>query len=208
MARYKDADCRLCRREKIKLYLKGTKCESPKCAIEKRPFPPGQHGRGRTKDTEYSMQLREKQRARRIYGVLERQFRNYYKEATRMKGITGENLLRLLEQRLDNVVFRTGFALSRDQARQMVLHGHVTLNGRKASIPSMRVRVNDVVAINQKSKAMQPVLHALAVNETRSPVRWLTVDRAGLEATINDVPDRGSIDIPVQEQMIVELYSK
>jgi small subunit ribosomal protein S4 len=208
MARYKDADCRLCRREKIKLYLKGTKCETPKCPVEKRPFPPGQHGRGRTKDTEYSMQLREKQRARRIYGVLERQFRNYYEEATRMKGITGENLLRLLEQRIDNVLYRTGFALSRDQARQMVLHGHVTLNGKKASIPSMRVRVNDKLAINQKSKSMQPVLHALAVNETRSPVRWLTVDRAALEATMNDLPDRGSIDIPVQEQMIVELYSK
>src|ERR1051325_9570359 len=204
MARYKDADCRLCRREKIKLFLKGTKCETPKCAIEKRPFPPGQHGRGRTKESEYSLQLREKQRARRIYGVLERQFRNYYEEATRMKGITGENLLRLLEQRLDNVVYRTGFALSRDQARQMVLHGHVTLNGKKASIPSMRVRVNDKVAIAQKSKSMTPVQHALAVNETRSPVRWLTVDRTALEATINDVPDRGSIDIPVQEQMIVE----
>jgi small subunit ribosomal protein S4 len=208
MARYNDADCRLCRREKIKLYLKGTKCETPKCPVEKRPFPPGQHGRGRTKDTEYSMQLREKQRAKRIYGVLERQFRNYYEEATRMKGITGENLLRLLEQRLDNVVFRSGFALSRDQARQLVLHGHVLLNGKRAGIPSMRVRTNDVVAIGDKSKHIQPVLHSLAVNETRSPVGWLSVDKAALTARVLDTPDRGSIDIPVQEQMIVELYSK
>jgi len=208
MARYKDADCRLCRREKIKLFLKGTKCETPKCPIEKRPFPPGQHGRGRTKDTEYALQLREKQRAKRIYGVLERQFRNYYEEATQMKGITGENLLRLLEQRLDNVVFRAGFALSRDQARQLVLHGHVALNGKRASIPSMRVKVSDSIAIVDKSKHIQPVLHSLAVNETRSPVRWLSVDRGALSTVVNDLPDRASIDIPVQEQMIVELYSK
>jgi len=132
VARYTDADCKLCRREKIKLYLKGPKCETPKCPVEKRPFPPGQHGRGRTKETEYLAQLREKQRARRIYGVLERQFRNYYEQAVRMKGITGENLLRLLESRLDNVIYRAGFALSRDQARQLVRHGHVELNGARA----------------------------------------------------------------------------
>jgi small subunit ribosomal protein S4 len=209
MARYKDADCRLCRREKIKLYLKGTKCDTPKCPIEKRPFPPGQHGRGRTKESEYLNQLREKQRARRIYGVLERQFRNYYEEAVKLKGITGENLLRLLETRLDNVVYRAGFALSRDQARQLVRHGHVELNGRRASIPSMRVRPGDVIQIAEKSKRAQPVLHSVAVNETKSPADWLTVERDALSATVRQLPDRIHIgDVPVQEQLIVELYSK
>ena len=208
MARYTDADCKLCRREKIKLYLKGPKCETPKCPIEKRPFPPGQHGRGRTKETEYLNQLREKQRARRIYGVLERQFRNYYEEAVRMKGITGENLLRLLESRLDNVVFRAGYALSRDQARQLVRHGHVELNGRRASIPSMRVRPGDSIQITEKSKRVQPVLHAIAYNENRSPVNWLDIDKDTLKATVRELPGRDVIDVPVQEQLIVELYSK
>src|SRR5258706_1341848 len=169
MARYTDADCKLCRREKIKLFLKGTKCETPKCPVEKRPFPPGQHGRARTKETEYLLQLREKQKARRIYGVLERQFENYYKAATRMKGVTGEKLLRLLETRLDNVVYRARFALSRDQARPLVRHGHVEVNGKRMSIPSAQVRVADTIAIDDKSKRMQPVLHAVAVNENRSP---------------------------------------
>ena len=208
MARYTDADCKLCRREKIKLYLKGPKCETPKCPVEKRPFPPGQHGRGRTKETEYLSQLREKQRARRIYGVLERQFRNYYEQAVRMKGITGENLLRLLESRLDNVVYRAGLALSRDQARQLVRHGHVDLNGHRASIPSMRVRPGDVVQITEKSKRVQPVLHAIAFNENRAPVDWLEVDRDALKATVRALPERSVIDVPVQEQLIVELYSK
>jgi small subunit ribosomal protein S4 len=208
VARYTGADCRLCRREKIKLFLKGTKCETPKCPIEKRPFPPGQHGRGRTKDTEYLLQLREKQKARRIYGVLERQFRNYYEQASRMKGITVTNLLQLLEFRLDNVIFRAGFALSRDQARQLVRHGHVEVNGKRLSIPSARVRIDDVVSLPDATKRMQPVLHALAVNENRSPVGWLAVDRDLLKATVRQAPDRASIDVPVQEQMIVELYSK
>jgi len=208
MARYTDADCKLCRREKIKLYLKGPKCETPKCPVEKRPFPPGQHGRGRTKETEYLAQLREKQRARRIYGVLERQFRNYYEEAVRMKGITGENLLRLLESRLDNAVFRSGFALSRDQARQLVRHGHVDLNGKRASIPSMRVRPGDTLQITEKSRRVQPVLHAIAYNENRSPVDWLEIDKDTLKATVRALPERGVIDVPVQEQLIVELYSK
>jgi len=212
VARYKDADCKLCRREGIKLYLKGLKCETPKCPIEKRPFPPGQHGRGRPRgrrgSEEYNLQLREKQRARRIYGILERQFRNYYDEATRLPGITGENLLTLLESRLDNVVFRAGFAMSRDQARQMVRHGHVELNGRRASIPSMRAKPGDVVGVTEKSRAMQPVVQALTINETRSPVGWLQVDRDAMKATVRTAPDRASIDVPVQEQMIVELYSK
>ena len=210
MARYTDADCKLCRREGIKLFLKGTKCESPKCPIDKRPFPPGQHGRTQRppKQEGYRVQLREKQRARRIYGVLERQFRNYYEEATRMKGVTGENLLRLLESRLDNVVFRAGFALSRDQARQLFRHGHVDLNGRRASIPSMRVKAGDVMAVREKSRNVQPVQHSLAVNETRSPVEWLQVDRTALTATVRALPNRAAIDVQVQEQMIVELYSK
>ena len=212
MARYKDADCRLCRREGIKLYLKGTKCESPKCPIENRPFPPGQHGRsrprGRSQSEEYKLQLREKQKARRIYGILERQFRNYYEAATRMKGVTGENLLMLLESRIDNVLFRSGFALSRDQARQLVNHGHVTLNGAKASIPSMHVKPGDVIAVRAKSRSIVPVMHALAINETRQPVAWLEVSRESLSATMRTPPDRGSIDAPVQEQLIVELYSK
>ena len=211
MARYKDADCKLCRREGIKLYLKGTKCEGPKCPVDNRPFPPGQHGRARQRagrNPEYNQQLREKQKARRIYGVLERQFRNTYEQATRMKGVTGENLLMLLESRLDNVLFRAGFALSRDQARQLVNHGHILLNGKKASIPSIRVKPGDTLAVAEKSKSMQPILHALAVNETRSPAAWLDVDRDALKATMRIPPDRGSIDVPVQEQLIIELYSK
>jgi small subunit ribosomal protein S4 len=208
VARYTDADCKLCRREKIKLFLKGTKCETPKCPIEKRPFPPGEHGRARTKETEYLMQLREKQKARRIYGVLERQFRNYYAEAARMKGITGENLLRLLELRLDNVLFRSGFALSRDQARQLVRHGHIEVNGRRMSIPSARLRVGDSIQVAEKSRRLQPVLHAIAVNENRSPASWLEVDRDSVRATVRSLPSRADVDIPVQESMIVELYSK
>jgi small subunit ribosomal protein S4 len=208
VARYTDADCKLCRREKIKLFLKGTKCETPKCPIEKRPFPPGEHGRARTKETEYMMQLREKQKARRIYGVLERQFRNYYTEASNMKGITGENLLRLLESRLDNVLYRSGFALSRDQARQLVRHGHVEVNGKRLSIPSARVRVGDTVTVAEKSRRMQPVLHAIAVNENRPPASWIEVDRDTMRATVRSQPGRADIDIPVQESMIVELYSK
>jgi small subunit ribosomal protein S4 len=208
VARYTDADCKLCRREKIKLFLKGTKCETPKCPIEKRPFPPGEHGRARTKETEYMMQLREKQKARRIYGVLERQFRNYYTEASNMKGITGENLLRLLESRLDNVLYRAGFALSRDQSRQLVRHGHVEVNGKRLSIPSARIRIGDTIQVAEKSRRMQPVLHAIAVNENRPAAPWIDVDRDTMRATVRSLPDRGHIDIPVQESMIDELYSK
>jgi small subunit ribosomal protein S4 len=208
VARYTGADCKLCRRERIKLFLKGTKCETPKCPIEKRPFPPGEHGRARVKETEYLMQLREKQKARRIYGVLERQFRRYYAEAARMKGVTGENLLRLLELRLDNVVYRAGFALSRDQARQLVRHGHVEVDGRRVSIPSFRLRVGNVVQVAERSRRLQPVLHAIAVNENRTPPPWLEVDRDHVRATVRALPARADIDVPVQESMIVELYSK
>lgn len=208
MARYTDADCKLCRREKIKLYLKGTKCDTPKCPIEKRPFPPGEHGRGRTKETEYLLQLREKQKAKRIYGVFERQFRGYYEKASSMKGITGVNLLRLLELRLDNIVYRSGFSLSRDQARQLVRHGHVQVNGRRASVPSMRMRTGDRVTIAEDSRRMQPVLHSLAVTENRATVGWLDVDRERWSVNVRTLPERTDIDIPVQESLIVELYSK
>lgn len=209
MARYIDADCKLCRREGIKLYLKGTKCET-KCTLDKRgPFPPGQHGKARKKkESGYSMQLRQKQRARRYYGVLERQFRNYYEEAVKRPGITGEELLKILESRLDNVLHRAGFALSRDQARQLVRHGHVQLNGKKASIPSMRVDAGDVISIREKSKQIVPVQHAIAYYESRPAPTWLSVDRTALKATVTQLPDRHMIDTPVTEQMIVELYSK
>jgi len=208
VARYTGPVCRLCRRERMKLFLKGAKCETLKCPVERKPYPPGEHGRGRIRESEYLMQLREKQKARRIYGVLERQFRNYYTEASHMKGITGENLLRLLESRLDNVLFRAGFALSRDQARQLVRHGHVELNGKRLSIPSARVRVGDNVSVAEKSRRMQPVLHAVAVNENRTSPSWVQVDKDLMKATVTGLPGRGDIDIPVQESMIVELYSK
>ncbi|WP_415852319.1 30S ribosomal protein S4, partial [Streptomyces albus] len=156
MARYTGADCKRCRREKQKLFLKGAKCESAKCPIEIRPYPPGEHGRGRTKDSEYLLQKREKQKAARIYGVLEKQFRGYYNEANRMQGKTGDNLLRILETRLDNVVYRAGFAKSRDHARQLVKHGHITLNGRKTDIPSARVSVNDIIEVRESSRSLTP----------------------------------------------------
>ncbi len=208
MARYTGPDCRLCRRERMKLYLKGKRCETPKCAIERRPYPPGEHGRARIKESEYLMQLREKQKARRIYGVLERQFRNYYAAAARQQGITGENLLRLLETRLDNVVFRAGLALSRDQARQLVRHGHFQVNGRKLNIPSARIRKGDVVAVREKSRSLIPVQEAIQMAEGRVIPAWLDVSKDDVSVTVNDLPMRQMIDTPVQEQLIVELYSK
>jgi small subunit ribosomal protein S4 len=208
MARYTGPDCKLCRRERQKLYLKGTKCDSPKCPVELRPYPPGEHGRGRIKESEYLLQLREKQKARRIYGVLERQFRNYYESATRMEGLTGENLLRLLETRLDNVVYRGGLARSRDEARQVVRHRHVAVNGRTVNIPSFRVRPGDVVEFREKSREVQAVIGALEVFGRHPVPDWLTTDVDARRITVNALPDRHQIDVPVQEQLIVELYSK
>ncbi|HVM11542.1 MAG TPA: 30S ribosomal protein S4 [Actinomycetota bacterium] len=208
MARYNDADCKLCRRERMKLYLKGTKCETPKCPIERRPYPPGQHGRARIKESEYLMQLREKQKARRIYGVMERQFRNYYESAARQRGITGENLLRLLETRLDNVVYRAGFATSRDQARQLVLHRHFQVNGKIVNIPSYRVRPGDVVEVREKSRRLIPVQEAVELAEGKIIPPWLDVNKGQLSVRVADLPQRVMIDTPVQEQLIVELYSK
>src|ERR671926_709080 len=173
MARYTGADCRRCRREKMKLFLKGAKCESPKCPIEIRPYPPGEHGRGRTKDSEYLLQKREKQKCARIYGVLEKQFRGYYEEANRRTGKTGENLLVLLETRLDNVVYRAGFAKSRDMARQLVRHGHITVNGTKVDIPSYRVREKDIVEVRERSHEMTPFVVARAEAGERTVPAWL-----------------------------------
>src|ERR671926_594819 len=208
MARYTGADCRRCRREKMKLLLKGAKCESPKCPIEVRPYPPGQHGRGRTKDSEYLLQMREKQKCARIYGVLEKQFRGYYEEANKKTGKTGENLLVILESRLDNVVYRAGFAQSRDAARQQVRHGHIVVNGRKVDIPSYRVSANDIVEVAEKSRRMVPFEIAQARAGERPVPPWLEVISNQQRVLIHNTPARQVIDTPVQEQLIVELYSK
>ncbi len=208
MARYNDADCKLCRREGMKLYLKGSKCESPKCPVEKRPFPPGQHGRGRRRDSPYLLRLREKQKARRVYGVLERQFRRYYDKAARQKGGTGENLLRLLERRLDNVVFRAGFAQSRDDARQLVLHRHVLLNGKLTKTPSVLVRVGDSTQIKEKSRGIVRILEARERSQSRTIPGWLAVDMEAMEAKVVAMPERAEIDAPVKESFVVEFYSR
>ncbi|MEU4890779.1 30S ribosomal protein S4 [Streptomyces sp. NPDC044780] len=208
MARYTGADCKRCRREKQKLFLKGSKCESAKCPIEIRPYPPGEHGRGRTKDSEYLLQLREKQKATRIYGVLEKQFRGYYAEANRKSGKTGENLLRILETRLDNVVYRAGFAKSRDHARQLVRHGHINVNGRKTDIPSARVTVNDIIEVRPKSRTLTPFQVAQAEAGDRTVPAWLEAIPSQLRILVHSLPERQVIDTQVQEQLIVELYSK
>ena len=207
MARYTGADCKLCRREKTKLFLKGAKCDTMKCPVERKPYPPGEHGRGRIRDSEYLLQLREKQKARRIYGVLEQQFRNLYQEASRQPGITGESLLRMLEQRIDNVVFRASFAASRNQARQFVRHGHVLVNGKRVTIPSYQVRPGDVVSIAPKTRSNIVIRHNLDTLDRTVPA-WLDVDGDKLEATVRSAPLREQIDVPVREQLIVELYSK
>ena len=208
MARYTGPDCKLCRRERQKLYLKGTRCEGPKCAIEKRPYPPGEHGRGRIRESEYLLQLREKQKARRIYGVLERQFRSYYEEASRRGGLTGENLLVLLETRLDNVVFRGGLARSRDEARQLVRHRHFQVNGRTVNIPSYRVRVGDVITVRDRARNFVPILGSLELIGAKNIPGWVSTDTTKLQISVLDLPSRKQIDVPVQEQLIVELYSK
>ncbi len=205
MARYTGPVCRLCRRERMKLFLKGPKCDTMKCPIERRPYPPGLHGRGRIRESEYMLQLREKQKARRIYGVLEKQFRNLYAEAARQKGITGENLLRMLEQRLDNVVFRAGYASSRNQARQWVRHGHVLVNGKRVTIPSFMVRKDDVIDMAPKAQEMIVLRHNLDTIDRQVPM-WLDVTDG--KTTVRDLPLRDQIDVPVREQLIVELYSK
>ncbi|MEU4578238.1 30S ribosomal protein S4 [Nonomuraea sp. ATR24] len=208
MARYTGADCKLCRREKTKLFLKGSKCESAKCPIEIRPYPPGEHGRGRPKESEYQLQLREKQKTRRIYGVLEKQFHNYYEEATRKAGKTGEALLQILESRLDNVVYRAGFAQSRDAARQQVRHGHITVNGKKVDIPSYRVREHDIVEVRETKRNLMPYEVARATAGERTVPAWLGVVPEKLRVLVHQLPVRQQIDTQVQEQLIVEYYSK
>jgi len=208
MARYTGADCKRCRREKMKLFLKGAKCESPKCPIEIRPYPPGEHGRGRTKESEYLLQMREKQKCARIYGVLEKQFRGYYEEANQRTGKTGENLLQILESRLDNVVYRAGFAKSRDMARQVVRHGHITVNGKKVDIPSFRVSESDIVEVRPSSRDLTPFYIAREQAGDRIVPAWLEVLPSKMRILVHSLPARQVIDTPVQEQLIVELYSK
>ena len=208
MARYTGPDCRRCRREKTKLFLKGAKCDSPKCPIELRPYPPGMHGRARTKDSEYLLQMREKQKAARIYGVLEKQFRGYYQEAHRRPGKTGENLLRILETRLDNVVYRAGFAASRDMARQLVRHGHFVVNGHKVDIPSFRVSENDIIQVRGKSVEMTPFVVARAQAGERTVPAWISAVPTQMRILVHSLPARQVIDTQLQEQLIVELYSK
>jgi small subunit ribosomal protein S4 len=206
MARSLDPKCKQCRREGMKLFLKGERCLTEKCAVERRSYPPGEHGRGRIKQSEYLLQLREKQKARRYYGILEKQFRNYYEKAAKAQGITGEALLRMLETRLDNVVYRLGFAASRAQARQIIRHGHFQVNGRRVNIPSYQVRPDDIVSLKAGSPVEQVVRDATDL--TASVASWLQADHDNLTGKVLKLPERTDIDTPVQEQLIVELYSK
>ena len=208
MARYTGADCRLCRREGAKLFLKGDRCYTDKCAMERRAYAPGEAGRKRVKENEYLLQLREKQKTKRIYGVLEKQFRAYYEKATGMPGKTGENLLQLVERRLDNVVYRLGFAKSRAEARQQVRHGHIHVNGRRVDIPSFRVRPGDLISVAPKAKEMLVIKSALISNERVQVPAWLEVDIEKLQGSVLSLPQRDQIDLDIREQLIVELYSK
>ena len=208
MARYTGPSCRLCRREGCKLFLKGDRCYTDKCAIERRDYAPGEAGRKRVKESEYRMQLREKQKTKRIYGLLEKQFHHYYEMANRQQGVTGENLLRILESRLDNVVYRLGFAKSRAEARQQVRHGHILVNGRRVDIPSYRVRPGDLIAVAPKARDMLVIKSALISNERVSVPAWLEVDIEKLQGSVLSLPTRDQIDSDIREQLIVELYSK
>ena len=208
MARYTEAVCKLCRREGQKLFLKGDRCYTQKCALECRGYAPGQHGQGRSKNSEYGLQLREKQKAKRYYGVLEKQFRGYYDLAERRPGQAGQNLLAILESRLDNVIFRLGFARTRQEARQIVDHKHVLVNGKQVNIPSYLVKAGDTIEIKEKVKSMQRYKDILEVTGGRLVPEWLDVDQEALKGTVKEVPARDAIDVPVNEMLIVELYSK
>lgn len=208
MARYIDASCRLCRREGEKLYLKGERCYSNKCSIGKRAYAPGQHGQQKKKVSEYGIQLREKQKARRFYGVLESQFRKYFDIAEKRKGITGENLLQILETRFDNTVYRLGLATSRAEARQLVRHGHFTINGKKADIPSMFVKVGDEIVVKEKSRSSEKFKAILEINAGKTIPQWLTFDSENFKGNVIALPIREDIDLPLREHLIVELYSK
>jgi len=208
MARYTGASCKLCRREGKKLFLKGERCHSDKCAIERRNYAPGQHGQGRKKASEYGLQLRAKQQARRYYGVLEGQFRHYYEMATTRKGTTGENLLAILESRLDNVVYRLGWATSRKEARQLVNHGHFTVNGRRVNIPSFLVKVGDVIAVSKNTKDSEKFKAVVESTSAKPIVKWLELDKENLKGKVIAVAERADIDLDIEETLIVELYSK
>jgi small subunit ribosomal protein S4 len=208
MARYNGSVCRLCRREGTKLFLKGDRCFSEKCAVDRRGYPPGQHGQARPRFSDYGMQLREKQKVKRMYGMLEAQFEKTMEQANRMKGRTGENLLSLLERRLDNVIFRLGFATSRAEARQLVLHGHFQVNGRKAAIPSMLVKPGMVIVLRESSRQITRIVGALETLERRSVPIWLEIDKDNCAGVVKAMPVREEITLPIQEQLIVELYSR
>ena len=208
MARYKDAVCRLCRREGTKLFLKGDRCFSAKCGIDKRAYPPGQHGQGRARFSDFGVQLREKQKVKRMYGLMEKQFAQTMTKASRMKGRAGENLLILLERRLDNVVFRMGFSTSRAESRQLVKHGHFLLNGKQATIPWMLVKPGSVVSVREKSRKVERIAGALETLESRSIPQWVEINKDAFEGTVKQLPVRDDITMPIQEQLIVELYSR
>lgn len=208
MARYTGPSCRLCRRENMELFLKGDRCYTDKCAIKRRNYPPGQHGQGRSKVSAYGVQLREKQKVRRIYGLLEKQFRSYFAEADRLKGVTGENLLFLLEKRFDNVVYRLGFASSRSESRQLIRHGHFTLNGRKVNIPSIQIKLGDIIDLREKSRKIASITDSLESVVRRGVPQWLELDRNAFKGIIKGLPTREDILTPIQEQLVVELYSK
>lgn len=208
MARYTGPSCRLCRRENMELFLKGDRCYTDKCAMKRRNYPPGQHGQGRTKTSDYGVQLREKQKVKRIYGLVEKQFRGYFERADRMKGVTGTNLLTLLERRLDNVVYRLGFASSRSESRQLVSHGHFILNGRKVTIPSMRIKAGDLIELREKSRKIAQINESLDAVVRRGIPQWLELERDAFKGSVKLLPVRDDITTPIQEQLIVELYSK
>lgn len=208
MARYTDAVCRLCRRDGQKLFLKGDRCYTEKCGVVNRAYPPGQHGQGRSKASEYGLQLREKQKAKRYYGLLERQFRGYFEMAAKRPGQTGENLLSLLESRLDNVVYRLGFAMSRAEARQLVGHGHFSVNGKKVNIPSFLVKTGMVISVKDKSRNLEKIKANVESNAFRQPPKWLEYDAANMIAKVAANPSKEDIDLPIEEHLIVELYSK
>jgi small subunit ribosomal protein S4 len=208
LARYTESVCRLCRRENLKLFLKGERCYTDKCAIERRNYPPGEHGQGRQKFSEYSIQLREKQKVKRMYGLLEKQFRRTFAEASRTRGITGETLLVLLERRLDNVAYRLGFASSRAEARTLVRHGHILINGKKVNIPSYTVRVGDTVSVKESSRQLGRVQTAMEGAQRRGIPDWAEVDRESCSGRIKILPSRNDITMPINEKLIVELYSK
>ena len=208
MARYTEAVCRLCRREGQKLFLKGDRCYTQKCAMECRPYPPGMHGQGRSKTSEYGLQQREKQKARRYYGVLESQFRKYFEMASKRQGQTGENLLSILESRLDNTIYRLGFAMSRAEARQLVGHGHFTVNGKKVNIPSFLVKPGMVITLKETSRSLEKIKANVEANAFRQPPKWLDYDANNMVAKVVALPTKEDIDLPIEEHLIVELYSK